>query len=122
MSEEHEQPPAWSERTAEQYREVVSKHPGVNRIPDQVQPEETKLEELKRLHREGKLTQGIGSQLIAGEVARDAMRERCRRLGALHMLLAKHFYARATAKTPIEIRAADEAIGNLQAELKHAES
>jgi hypothetical protein len=50
------------------------------------------------------------------------MQSRCRRLAELHGRLAEQFAARATAKTPSEIRAADEAIGNLQAELKHAES
>jgi hypothetical protein len=50
------------------------------------------------------------------------MQSRCRRLAELHRLLAEQFAARAIAKTQSEIDAADRSIGNLQAELKHAES
>ena len=74
------------------------------------------------LHNTGGLTAGAGGQLVRDAAAAEAMRARCRRLGALHMLMAKQFYTRAVATTADEIRQADEAIGNLQAELKNAEA
>jgi hypothetical protein len=124
MTDEQETAPTWSPRSAERLREALVNHPGrpqaAKEPPDP--PAETPMGELKRLYKTGGLTQGVGSRLIGEQVARDAMHARCRRLGALHMLMAKQFYARAVATTADEIRLADESIGNLQAELKNAES
>lgn len=124
MSDEQETAPTWSPRSAEKLRDVLVNHPGrpqAAKEPPEM-PSETPMAELKRLFQTGGLTQGVGSRLIGEQVARDAMRARCRRLGALHMVMAKQFYARAIATTADEIRLADEMIGSLQAELKNVES
>lgn len=124
MSDEQEEVPTWSPQSAEKLREVLVNHPGRPQAAKEPHksPSETPMDELKRLYQTGGLTQGVGSRLIGEQVERDAMRSRCRRLGALHMLMAKQFYARAVATTADEIRLADRSIGNLQAELKNVES
>jgi hypothetical protein len=73
------------------------------------------------LHNSGGLTAGTGGQLVRDAAAAEAMRRRCLALAAIHkrLAIAYAFRARATGEM---IEAADRSIGNLQAELKNAES
>jgi len=73
------------------------------------------------LHNSGGLTSGVGGQLVRDAAAAEAMRRRCLALSQIHkrLAIAYAFRARATGEM---IEAADRSIGNLQAELKNAES
>ena len=74
------------------------------------------------LHISGGLTAGTGGQLVREAAAAEAMRARCKRLAQLHERLATAYRLRSKAESPEMQQAADRAIGNLQAELKNAES
>ena len=73
------------------------------------------------LHNTGGLTAGAGGQLVRDAAAAEAMRRRCLALFKIHeqLAIAYAFRARATGDM---IEAADRNIGNIQAELKNAES
>jgi len=74
------------------------------------------------LHNSGGLTAGVGGQLVREAAAAEAMRQRCQSLAVIHRRLMMAYSLRARAATADMIEAADRSIGNLQAELKHAES
>jgi len=74
------------------------------------------------LHNSGGLTAGVGGQLVREAAADQAMRQRCLMLAEIHRRLSFAYGLRARATTADMIEAADRSIGNLQAELKHAES
>lgn len=74
------------------------------------------------LHNTGGLTAGAGGQLVRDAAAAAAMRRRCLALSKIHERLAWAYKLRANVTTPEMVEAADRSIGNLQAELKNAES
>jgi len=74
------------------------------------------------LHNSGGLTAGVGGQLVREAASAEAMRQRCLMLAEIHRRLWFAYGLRAKATTADMIEAADRSIGNLQAELKHAES
>ena len=74
------------------------------------------------LHNIGGLTAGVGGQLVREAAADQAMRQRCQSLAVIHWRLSFAYGLRAKATTADMVEAADRSIGNIQAELKHAES
>jgi hypothetical protein len=74
------------------------------------------------LHNTGGLTAGVGGQLVRDAAAAEAMRRRCLALFKIHERMAWAYKLRANSTTSEMIEAADRSIGNLQAELKNAES
>jgi hypothetical protein len=60
--------------------------------------------------------------LVREAAAEQAMRQRCLMLAEIHRRLWFAYNLRAKATTADMVEAADRSIGNLQAELKHAES
>ncbi len=74
------------------------------------------------LHNSGGLTAGVGGQLVREAASAEAMRQRCLMLAVIHRRLMMAYSLRARATTADMVEAADRSIGNLQAELKHAES
>ena len=84
--------------------------------------EQAALSRLVWLQQSGGLSQGTGNQIIQEVAAQRAMRQRCLMLAEIHRRLSFAYGLRARATTADMIEAADRSIGNLQAELKHAES
>ena len=84
--------------------------------------EQAALSRLVWLQQSGGLSQGTGNQIIQEVAAQRAMRQRCLMLAEIHRRLSFAYALRARATTADMIEAADRSIGNLQAELKHAES
>jgi len=87
-----------------------------------VSDEQAALSRLVWLQQSGGLSQGTGNQIIQEVAAQRAMRQRCLMLAEIHRRLSFAYALRARATTADMIEAADRSIGNLQAELKHAES
>jgi hypothetical protein len=89
---------------------------------EDVSDEQAALSRLVWLQQSGGLSQGTGNQIIQEVAAQRAMRQRCLMLAEIHRRLSFAYALRARATTADMIEAADRSIGNLQAELKHAES
>ncbi len=84
--------------------------------------EQAALSRLVWLQQSGGLSQGTGNQIIQEVAAQRAMRQRCQSLAVIHWRLSFAYGLRARATTADMVEAADRSIGNIQAELKHAES
>jgi hypothetical protein len=84
--------------------------------------EQAALSRLVWLQQSGGLSQGTGNQIVQEVATQRAMRARCLALFRIHERLAWAYKLRANSTTSEMIEAADRSIGNLQAELKNAES